>query len=203
MKLPVRAKTAIKEKSLPTPSGNRTRVSPVAGEYSTTRPTVCGAVMHAQFDGKSGVATDQEEDSTAPRSDAIGELHVRARTLPRLSRKRAVPTRHVHVCVCVHAGTHARLHVCIPAHRCFNVACLHQRAWERKEYRMHDEERCMRAHVHLRLTNHTCAHDLYACPRAACGHGYTYPYALALDSRRTKSCPLPSDSTRSGGSARG
>jgi hypothetical protein len=50
MKLPVRAKTAIKEKFLPTPSGNRTRVSPVAGEYSTTRPTVCGAVMHAQFD---------------------------------------------------------------------------------------------------------------------------------------------------------
>ena len=32
-----------------TPSGNRTRVSPVAGEYSTTRPTVLEAIMPLQF----------------------------------------------------------------------------------------------------------------------------------------------------------
>ena len=41
---------AKKRKVCGTPSGNRTRVSPVAGEYSTTRPTVCSAMKHAHFE---------------------------------------------------------------------------------------------------------------------------------------------------------
>eukprot|EP00960_Hanusia_phi_P071757 767623-Hanusia_phi.AAC.2 len=35
-----------------TPTGNRTRVSPVAGAYSTTRPSVYGAVMPLTFDSR-------------------------------------------------------------------------------------------------------------------------------------------------------
>ncbi len=37
-----------------TPSGNRTRVSPVAGEYSTTRPTVYAAAKPMSFDDGGG-----------------------------------------------------------------------------------------------------------------------------------------------------